>query len=139
MKGRFRPRLCENESIFLTDGTAHHNDFCWRLGDAMHSHMRAHPYALNGTFLADTSETLSSALQLPVVKNKTSRKNNILMRKRVLDDTISPELAPKVHEAFSRLARSLRAQKLYQNHSIANSAMPPPSDNLLLYLVTATK
>ena len=33
------PRLCENESIFLTDGTAHHNDFCWRLGDAMHSHI----------------------------------------------------------------------------------------------------
>ncbi len=31
------------------------------------------------------------------------------MRKRVLDDTISPDLAPQVHEAFSRLARRLRA------------------------------
>ncbi len=74
--------------------------------------LRAHPYAFNGTFLADTSETLRSALQLPVVKNKTSRKNNILMRKRVLDDTIYPELAPKVHEAFTRLARRLRALDL---------------------------
>ncbi|MCZ6733679.1 MAG: MarR family transcriptional regulator, partial [Gammaproteobacteria bacterium] len=105
--GRF-----DNESIFLTDGTTHHNDFCWRLGDAMHSHMRAHPYALNGTFLADTSETRSSALQFPVVKNKTSRKNNILTRKRVLEDTMSPALGPQVHEAFSRLARRLRALEL---------------------------
>jgi hypothetical protein len=72
LRGRFRLRLCDNESIFLIDWTAHHNDFCWRLGDAMQFHMRAHPYALNGTFLADTSETLSSALQFPVVKNKTS-------------------------------------------------------------------
>ncbi len=39
MRGSKRPRLCENESIFLTDGTAHHNDFCWRLGDAMRSHI----------------------------------------------------------------------------------------------------
>ena len=31
------------------------------------------------------------------------------MNKRVLDDTVSPELAPQVHEAFSRLARRLRA------------------------------
>ncbi len=31
------------------------------------------------------------------------------MRKRVSDDTISPDLAPQVHEAFSRLARRLRA------------------------------
>ncbi len=34
------------------------------------------------------------------------------MRKRVLDDTKSPELAPQVHEAFSRLARRLRALDL---------------------------
>ncbi len=69
---RFGSRLCDNESIFLTAGTAHHNDFCWRLGDAMHSHKRAHPYAFTGTFLAVTSEALSSALQFPVVTNKTS-------------------------------------------------------------------
>ncbi len=31
------------------------------------------------------------------------------MRKRVVDDTIFPDLAPQVHEAFSRLARRLRA------------------------------
>ena len=78
----------------------------------MHSHMRAHPYVLNGTFLAVTSEIRSSVLQFPVVKNKTSRKNNILMRKRVLDDTMSPEFAPQVHEAFARLARRLRALDL---------------------------
>ncbi len=30
------------------------------------------------------------------------------MGKRILDDTISPELALQVHEAFSRLARRLR-------------------------------
>jgi len=34
------------------------------------------------------------------------------MGKRVLDDTISQELAPQVHEAFSRLARRLRALDL---------------------------
>ncbi len=68
----FGSRLCDNEWIFLTDGTAHHNDFCWRLGDEMHSHMRTHSYALNGIFLADTTEALSSALQFPEVKNKTS-------------------------------------------------------------------
>jgi len=34
------------------------------------------------------------------------------MRKRVLDDPISQELAPQVHEAFSRLARRLRALEL---------------------------
>ena len=34
------------------------------------------------------------------------------MRKRVLDDTLAPELAPQVHEAFSRLARRLRALDL---------------------------
>ncbi len=34
------------------------------------------------------------------------------MRKRVLDDTVSPEFAPQVHEAFSRLARRLRALDL---------------------------
>ncbi len=34
------------------------------------------------------------------------------MGKRVLDDTISPELAPQVQEAFSRLARRLRALDL---------------------------
>ena len=68
----FGLRLCNIESIFLTDQTAHHNDICWRLGDAMHSHMRAHPYVLNGTFLAVTSEIRSSVLQFPVVKNKIS-------------------------------------------------------------------
>ena len=61
--------------IFLTDRTTHDNDFCWRLGDATHSHIRAHPYALSGTFLADTSETLSSGLQFPVDKYKTSIQN----------------------------------------------------------------
>jgi PAS domain S-box-containing protein len=72
--------------------------------------MRAHPYALNGTFLADTSEILSRALQFPVVTNKTSiKKNSLLLRKRVLDETMSPELGSQVHEAFSRLARRLRA------------------------------
>ncbi len=40
------------------------------------------------------------------------RKANILMGKRNLDDTISQELAPQVHEAFSRLARRLRALDL---------------------------
>ncbi len=34
------------------------------------------------------------------------------MRKHVFDDTISPELASQVHEAFSRLARRLRALDL---------------------------
>ncbi len=34
------------------------------------------------------------------------------MRKRFLDDTMSQELAPQVHEAFSRLARRLRALEL---------------------------
>ncbi len=34
------------------------------------------------------------------------------MRKLVLDDSISPEYAPQVHEAFSRLARRLRALDL---------------------------
>ncbi len=34
------------------------------------------------------------------------------MRKRILDDTMSPELAPQVHEAFARLARRLRALDL---------------------------
>jgi len=34
------------------------------------------------------------------------------MGKRILDDTISQELAPQVHEAFSRLARRLRALDL---------------------------
>ncbi len=34
------------------------------------------------------------------------------MGKRILDDTMSPELAPQVHEAFSRLARRLRALDL---------------------------
>ena len=34
------------------------------------------------------------------------------MKKRVLDDTVSPDLAPQVHEAFSRLARRLRALEL---------------------------
>ena len=38
----------------MTGETAHHNEFCWRLGDAIHFHMRAHPYALNGIFLAGT-------------------------------------------------------------------------------------
>ncbi len=79
----------------------------------MHAHMHAHPYALNGTFLAETSESLSRALQFPVVKNKTSIQGNyLLMRKRVLDDTMSPEHASQVHEAFSRLARRLRALDL---------------------------
>ncbi len=31
------------------------------------------------------------------------------MRKHNLDDTMSPELAPQIHEAFSKLARRLRA------------------------------
>ena len=65
-------RLCDNESVFMTDRTAHHDDFCWCLGDARYSHMRAHLYALNGTFLADSSEILSRALQFPVAMNKTS-------------------------------------------------------------------
>ncbi len=30
------------------------------------------------------------------------------MGKRILDDVISPEIAPRVHEAFSRLSRRLR-------------------------------
>ncbi len=34
------------------------------------------------------------------------------MRKRVLDDRMPPELGPQVHEAFSRLARRLRALDL---------------------------
>jgi len=34
------------------------------------------------------------------------------MGKRTLDDTISQELAPQVHEAFSRLSRRLRALEL---------------------------
>ncbi len=34
------------------------------------------------------------------------------MRKRVLDDPMSPDLGPQVHEAFSRLARRLRALDL---------------------------
>ncbi len=34
------------------------------------------------------------------------------MKKRVLDDTMSPELGAQVHEAFSRLARRLRALDL---------------------------
>ena len=38
-----------------------------------------------------------------------TKKNNILMGKRVLDDAVSPELATQVHEAFSRLTRLLRA------------------------------
>ena len=46
------------------------------------------------------------------MKNETSRKNNILTRKRVLDDTMSPAIGPQVHEAFSRLARRLRALDL---------------------------
>ena len=46
------------------------------------------------------------------MKNKTSRKNNILTRKRDLDDTMSPAVGPQVHEAFSRLARRLRALNL---------------------------
>ncbi len=34
------------------------------------------------------------------------------MGKRILDDTISPEIAPQVHKAFSRLSRRLRAVDL---------------------------
>ncbi len=34
------------------------------------------------------------------------------MKKRVLDDSLSPEIAPKAHEAFSRIARRLRAVDL---------------------------
>ncbi len=34
------------------------------------------------------------------------------MGKRILDDTIDEELAPQVHEAFSRLSRRLRALNL---------------------------
>ena len=34
------------------------------------------------------------------------------MKKRILNDTVSPEFAPLVHEAFSRLARRLRALDL---------------------------
>jgi len=34
------------------------------------------------------------------------------MRKRILDDTLSPEVDSQVHEAFSRLARRLRALNL---------------------------
>ncbi len=30
------------------------------------------------------------------------------MRKRILDDALSPDIAPRVHEAFSRLSRRLR-------------------------------
>ncbi len=37
-----------------------------------------------------------------------TKKNNMLMGKRVSDDVISPEPAPQVHEAFSRLSRRLR-------------------------------
>ena len=40
------------------------------------------------------------------------KKNNIPMGKRVSNDVVSPELAPQVHEAFSRLARRLRALDL---------------------------
>ncbi len=38
----------------------------------MHSHMRAHPYALNEIILADTTEAVSSGLQFPVLKNMTA-------------------------------------------------------------------
>jgi len=34
--------------------------------------LRTHPYEINGNYVAETSETLSSALQSPVVKNKTT-------------------------------------------------------------------
>ena len=34
--------------------------------------LRPHPYEINGNYVAETSEILSSALQVPVVKNKTS-------------------------------------------------------------------
>ena len=40
------------------------------------------------------------------------RESNTLMGKRNLDDIISQELAPQVHEAFSRLSRCLRALDL---------------------------
>jgi len=40
------------------------------------------------------------------------KKNNVLMGKRISDDTISQELAPQVHDAFSRLSRRLRALEL---------------------------
>jgi len=43
------------------------------------------------------------------------------MRKRVLDDTVSPELAPQVHEAFSRLSRRLRALDL--PHGLTNERL----------------
>ncbi len=43
------------------------------------------------------------------------------MRKRVLDDPMSPELASQVHEAFSRLARRLRALKL--PHGLTNERL----------------
>ena len=41
-----------------------------------------------------------------------TNKNNILMRKRGLDDAISPEFTQQIHEAFSRLSRRLRAVDL---------------------------
>ena len=34
--------------------------------------LRPHPYEIIENYVAETSETLSSALQFPVVKNKTS-------------------------------------------------------------------
>ena len=34
--------------------------------------LRTHPYEINGTYVAEISETVSSPLQSPVVKNKTS-------------------------------------------------------------------
>ncbi len=34
--------------------------------------LRTYPYEINGIYVAETSETLSSALQSPAVKNKTS-------------------------------------------------------------------
>jgi len=43
------------------------------------------------------------------------------MRKRGFYDTLSPELAPEVHEAFSRLARRLRALDL--PHGLTNERL----------------
>ena len=44
--------------------------------------------------------------------HKIRWEKNIIMGKKIVDDTIEEKLAPQVHEAFSRLSRRLRALDL---------------------------
>ncbi len=64
----------------------------------MHSHMHAHPYALNEIILADTTESVSSGLQFPVLKNMTSNQD----KKHIAHSRIQVRMSPNSNCKFTQ-------------------------------------